>query len=92
MSTNSSAQLGIGRALRGLAVTWSALLLTLLLTCLVFRAMFPFAILLLVLGTGYILYLLIQLVLAKGKVLGGWRRHRVVMSARDESEGRVKVH
>jgi regulator of protease activity HflC (stomatin/prohibitin superfamily) len=48
---------------------WSALLVTMIVIVALSRTMLPIGILLFVLGTGYLLYLVIQLVLAKGKVL-----------------------
>jgi len=50
-------------------VAWGGLFLALLLTTIVFPTMLPVAVVLGVLGTAYLLYLLVQLVLAKAKVL-----------------------
>jgi regulator of protease activity HflC (stomatin/prohibitin superfamily) len=69
MGADSPAPLGIGRALRVLAVAWAALFLTRLLTSFILPAMRPVATLLLVGGTVYVVCLLFQLLSAKGRVL-----------------------
>lgn len=65
MGTAHNAQLGISRALRTLGLVWLALFMTLL----VFTRFGPFGSLLLFVGTGFIGYAAVQLVIAKSKVL-----------------------
>lgn len=64
MDTAQNAQLGIGRALRGLGFVWLALFIVLVLTW-----FGPFGSFLFIVGTGFVGYAAIQLAIAKSRVL-----------------------